>query len=394
MAVLRTPRTEPVPEKAPAPAPVTSKKAARPDGLVQGVDFEYYEGLWNALPDFDAMKPVKTGTSERFDITHRRMDDCFAFRFRSFLDVPRDGLYRFWTRSDDGSKLFIGAKEVVSNDGARASTERMGEIALKVGIHPLTVTYFEREGDEHLFVSWEGPGFAKQDIPAAALFRRPSPPGKSAPQVPIQVPVPVPAGEAPDLRKGLVAHYLLEDSDGRAVDSVGAANGKWVGGVVPEAGEGARSRSTRISGEKGLAYVELPRSDVFDRLTEGSYSLSVWVKSTSVPPDQGKDVQYGIIMKAGYHEGLSYDARGRVWMFHWTHHRKSDDPVVEVGPEGAAAEVGRWYHVAGVVDLDAMKVRCYLDGSGFGAPVAIPRVSVPYDYRTVPWRIGIGGPET
>jgi hypothetical protein len=123
------------------------------------------------LPNFAALTPVKSGTAANFDLSVRNRDDNFALRFSGFVNVATDGTYTFYTSSDDGSKLFIGTTEVVNNDGLHASQERSGTIGLKAGRHAIRVEFFEATGGEVLSVSYQGPGLAKQAIPASALSR-------------------------------------------------------------------------------------------------------------------------------------------------------------------------------------------------------------------------------
>jgi hypothetical protein len=47
-------------------------------------------------------------------------------------------------------------------------------IALAAGLHPISVKYFQEGGRNGLLVSWQGPGFEKQEIPAAVLFHKKS----------------------------------------------------------------------------------------------------------------------------------------------------------------------------------------------------------------------------
>ncbi len=48
----------------------------------------------------------------------------------------------------------------------------IGWIALKAGLHPITVTFWDAVWDEALQVSYAGPGIARQAIPADVLFRK------------------------------------------------------------------------------------------------------------------------------------------------------------------------------------------------------------------------------
>lgn len=75
--------------------------------------------------------------------------------------------------SDDGSRLWIGDKLGVDNDGLHGPVGRKGYISLKAGLHPITVTFFELSGGDSLWVSHEGPGVQTQWVPKSALFRKP-----------------------------------------------------------------------------------------------------------------------------------------------------------------------------------------------------------------------------
>ena len=151
---------------APVPAPEVT-------GLVPGLELEVYGGRWNRLPDFSRFKPVATTTATSFTLGKHKNKDHFALRFTGYIDVPTGGAYLFYTESDDGSRLHIGERLVVDNDGAHPPIERRGFISLGAGRHPIRVTFFEGIGEESLKVSYEGPGIEKQEIPARSLFRRP-----------------------------------------------------------------------------------------------------------------------------------------------------------------------------------------------------------------------------
>jgi HEAT repeat protein len=118
----------------------------------KGVTFAYYEGDWDALPDFGKLTPKKTGTAAGFDIGKRDRDDGFAFKFTGFIRIAAKGTYAFSTASDDGSRLLIGDKVVVNNDGCHGVEEATGRIDLEPGMHPITVLFFEKGGGEELSV--------------------------------------------------------------------------------------------------------------------------------------------------------------------------------------------------------------------------------------------------
>jgi alpha-mannosidase len=149
----------------------------KPTNIAAGVNFRYYEGEWERLPDFETLTPTASGTAETFDLSLCKQDDHFGFVFDGYLRVPREGVYTFFTASDDGSMLYIGDQEVVNNDGLHGSRERWGAIALAPGLHRLRVLYFDRTGSHSLQVSYEGPGIEKQPIPHYVMYRSGTTPG-------------------------------------------------------------------------------------------------------------------------------------------------------------------------------------------------------------------------
>jgi len=76
--------------------------------LVSGLDYRDYEGWWTELPNFSRLKPVRTGTVHNFDVVVRTRDEDVGLQFTGFFEVPRDGIYKFYLTSDDGSRLFVG----------------------------------------------------------------------------------------------------------------------------------------------------------------------------------------------------------------------------------------------------------------------------------------------
>ena len=70
-----------------------------------GLEYRAYEGTWDALPDFSQLTPVRQGTLAGLDVEVRTRTNHVGLVFAGFLDVPRDGLYTFFLRSDDGSRL-------------------------------------------------------------------------------------------------------------------------------------------------------------------------------------------------------------------------------------------------------------------------------------------------
>jgi hypothetical protein len=75
---------------------------------VNGLDYRCYEVTGEVLPDFGQLTAIKTGTATNFDLSVMARPEHVGLQFAGFLEVPRDGLYTFHTKSDDGSQLFVG----------------------------------------------------------------------------------------------------------------------------------------------------------------------------------------------------------------------------------------------------------------------------------------------
>jgi alpha-L-fucosidase len=150
---------------------VTARPADKAAPGKPGLACAYFEGEWDRLPDFAALKPLKSGTSANFDLASKHRKENYAFEYKGFVRVFKDGVYAFFTESDDGSALYIGDTRVVDNDGPHGMAEKKGLIALAAGWHPIRVVYFNATGSEGLKVSWQGAGLAKQPIPDSALAR-------------------------------------------------------------------------------------------------------------------------------------------------------------------------------------------------------------------------------
>ena len=142
-----------------------------PSNVKNGLDYQYYEGGWNYLPDFSFMTPVKEGSIDDLNFSPIRQQDNFAMKYIGFLDIPVDGYYTFYLNSDDGSKLYIGDLNLINNDGLHAASVASGRIGLKAGKHAITITFFEKTGAQVLDLSYDGPGISKQLIPASKFYR-------------------------------------------------------------------------------------------------------------------------------------------------------------------------------------------------------------------------------
>lgn len=145
--------------------------AVNPANIVNGLDYKYYEGTWSVLPAFSTLTPVKTGTVLNFDLTPANNTTLYGFNFTGYINVPADGIYTFYTSSDDGSSLYIDNVLTVNNDGLHGAVEKSGTIGLMAGKHAISGLFFQGTGGAVFQVSYSATGIAKQLIPSSVLYR-------------------------------------------------------------------------------------------------------------------------------------------------------------------------------------------------------------------------------
>lgn len=145
--------------------PATTTKARKP-----GVAYTYYEGIFKSTADVLKAKPVKEGTFRNFSIKEAAADDHFGYQFRSLINIPEKGVYKFHIYSDDGARLFIDGQEVIDNDGSHSAGEATGKVALEKGFHEIRVIYFEDYMGQALEIGITGKNLPKQVLPDEMLF--------------------------------------------------------------------------------------------------------------------------------------------------------------------------------------------------------------------------------
>ncbi|NJB71342.1 hypothetical protein GGR42_001804 [Saonia flava] len=144
----------------------------KPEKFLAPIDYKlYYLNNLTSVPNLDNRTPDVKGTC--FEFTSDEIEDKIkgntAVKFNSQLVIEKEGAYGFFTRSDDGSKLWIDGKEVVDNDGDHGVREKGGKIDLKPGVHDIEVIWFNGGGSGWLDVYYQSISVPKQIIPTTIL---------------------------------------------------------------------------------------------------------------------------------------------------------------------------------------------------------------------------------
>lgn len=135
-----------------------------------GVAYTYYEGKCKRVADIDTCTKVKSGVMNNFSIKEAAVTDHFAYDFRTLVRIPERGVYRFYTYTDDGSKLYIDGKLIVDNDGGHSARRAEGKVALEKGFHELHLRYFEDYMGEELEIGYSGRNVPETILPDSMLF--------------------------------------------------------------------------------------------------------------------------------------------------------------------------------------------------------------------------------
>lgn len=140
--------------------------------LKNGISYRYFEG-----GRFKETKDIlkngtlkKKGRLSKFSLKPAVKSDSIAFVFEGFIKIPKKAVYRFYTNSDDGSKLYIDDRLVVDNDGSHYTRRREGKVALQKGFHSIKVEYFQDYLGKKLEVGWISRFQLEEFIPEEVLY--------------------------------------------------------------------------------------------------------------------------------------------------------------------------------------------------------------------------------
>lgn len=140
----------------------------------QGLNYQYYNGNWTKLPDFNALSPDKTGVMDTVSINTgiKTQATLYGFLWQAYIYIPVKANYTFETYSDDGSRLYIddiysdSATVLVDNDGIHGAVSKTGTKLLSAGYHRITIAFFQRTEGQEMQLFWSNDaGMSRQRIP-------------------------------------------------------------------------------------------------------------------------------------------------------------------------------------------------------------------------------------
>lgn len=126
--------------KAPYAEAVTAPAALQP-----GLKAVWHDFRGNLCADIDAA-PVKGEYVVESVSIPEEVKGNIGLVLTGYLEVAADGIYTFALLSDDGSTLMLDGELLGDNDGAHSPVEIIVQKALKAGLHPIEVRYFDCNG--------------------------------------------------------------------------------------------------------------------------------------------------------------------------------------------------------------------------------------------------------
>ena len=116
-----------------------------PAALQAGLKAVWHDFRGNLCADIDAAPVNGEYVVESVSIPEE-VKGNIGLVLTGYLEVPADGIYTFALLSDDGSTLMLDGELLGDNDGAHSPVEIIVQKALKAGLHPIEVRYFDCNG--------------------------------------------------------------------------------------------------------------------------------------------------------------------------------------------------------------------------------------------------------
>ena len=131
-----------------------------------GFSYTYYEGNWDKWPNLSALKPAKTGiTDKNFNLDSLPRKNNFALVMEGFIETKEEGYYMFIFEADKNSKLYVGNKLLMEWDGNYSRRIYTYLLPLSKGYYPIRVEYLHNKEDFKLKLTYLTPEIMNKKRP-------------------------------------------------------------------------------------------------------------------------------------------------------------------------------------------------------------------------------------
>jgi hypothetical protein len=141
--------------------------------VLKDIQYQYYEGEYEKIPDLKKLKPVRSGSTEAISWELGKSPNDFAFRYTGQMNVMQAGNYLFNLQSAGASRLIVAGKTVIDHDGAHHRDEvNSGQIELPAGQQAFTLIYAKHNPWQAPALGFfvEGPSLASQSLHLPSSF--------------------------------------------------------------------------------------------------------------------------------------------------------------------------------------------------------------------------------
>ena len=134
--------------------------------LKAGLYLSFHKGVYKQTALMEGHAPDEERYTKGLEIPKDLGSGSFGVEFTGYIRIPDKRIYDFILTSDDGSKLYIGDREVVDNDGFHPAKEVSGQVALKEGLHPFKLEFIEGGGGYSLELEYINQAGERMPVPA------------------------------------------------------------------------------------------------------------------------------------------------------------------------------------------------------------------------------------
>lgn len=155
-----------------------SKPATQPviriskEELEHGLIAKYYYNIECIGTPFLSRVEKDSISFDYNDETKKPYRSPFGIEWEGYLSITQRGIYRFATKSDDGSVVYIDGNLIVDNDDMHAERYISCIISLDEGLHHVRIKYFDGGGAAIMEFLWTPPGGSESPVTGYVLFHK------------------------------------------------------------------------------------------------------------------------------------------------------------------------------------------------------------------------------
>jgi fibro-slime domain-containing protein len=142
------------------------------DPLPEGLHATYFsDANWSSSPVQSRIES-RPSTDSLIDAWRANPPGAFSTTWSGSFVALRAGTYRFGTRSDDGSWVYVDQQLVVDNGGRHSLRLATGDVHLEQGVHAIFIKYFQGGGDFQFELLWAREAAPLELMPVWSLSTR------------------------------------------------------------------------------------------------------------------------------------------------------------------------------------------------------------------------------